>query len=62
MECPKCKTEMTKKYVESVQIDKCPSCGGVWLDRGELDSIRESAEESSSGGGFSSGFCLGLCL
>lgn len=27
-----------------VQIDYCPSCRGVWLDRGELDKIIEKAE------------------
>jgi Zn-finger nucleic acid-binding protein len=33
---------------QSIEIDYCPQCRGVWLDRGELDKI---IERSSSGGG-----------
>jgi Zn-finger nucleic acid-binding protein len=28
-----------------VQLDICPNCGGVWLDRGELEKIQEGAKE-----------------
>jgi uncharacterized protein len=40
MKCPVCKTPdllMTER--QSVEIDYCPSCRGVWLDRGELDKL-----------------------
>lgn len=40
MKCPVCKTPgllMTERL--SVEIDYCPSCRGVWLDRGELDKL-----------------------
>jgi Zn-finger nucleic acid-binding protein len=30
---------------QGVEIDYCPSCRGVWLDRGELDKIIERAEQ-----------------
>lgn len=30
---------------QGVEIDYCPSCRGVWLDRGELDKIIEKASE-----------------
>ncbi|WMS86810.1 zf-TFIIB domain-containing protein [Pleionea litopenaei] len=47
MKCPVCADErlvMTER--KGVEIDYCPSCRGVWLDRGELDKIIErSASE-----------------
>lgn len=41
MQCPNCQIDlhMTERY--SVEIDYCPRCRGVWLDRGELDKIIE---------------------
>lgn len=32
---------MTERH--GVEIDYCPKCRGVWLDRGELDKIKESS-------------------
>jgi Zn-finger nucleic acid-binding protein len=39
LKCPNCSSEMilTDKY--NVEIDHCPRCKGVWLDRGELEKI-----------------------
>lgn len=40
MKCPVCKTPdllMTER--QNIEIDYCPSCRGVWLDRGELDKL-----------------------
>ncbi|WP_027798674.1 TFIIB-type zinc ribbon-containing protein [Paraburkholderia dilworthii] len=40
MKCPVCKTSdllMTER--RSIEIDYCPDCRGVWLDRGELDKL-----------------------
>jgi Zn-finger nucleic acid-binding protein len=31
-----------------VQLDICPNCGGVWLDRGELEKIQTAAKERRS--------------
>lgn len=49
MKCPLCPDStlaMTNR--QGIEIDYCPSCRGVWLDRGELDKIIErSAAESS---------------
>ena len=42
MECPKCSTEMMLKQKYETSIDYCPSCGGVWLDRGEIDKLIQS--------------------
>ncbi|WP_417067813.1 zf-TFIIB domain-containing protein [Niveibacterium terrae] len=42
MLCPACKTiELAMTERQGIEIDYCPSCRGVWLDRGELDKIIE---------------------
>ena len=41
MLCPTCKTPLTMSERQGIEIDYCPSCRGVWLDRGELDKIIE---------------------
>jgi len=38
-ECPVDGTEMSKSIAHMVVIDRCPKCGGVWLDGGELDKL-----------------------
>lgn len=44
MNCPVCKISLVMSDRNGVEIDYCPSCRGVWLDRGELDKIIERAE------------------
>ena len=39
MKCPGCATEMVVVHVHSVEIDRCPGCGGVLLDKGETQVI-----------------------
>lgn len=39
MKCPSCSTELKMSDRQGVEIDYCPGCRGVWLDRGELDKI-----------------------
>jgi len=39
MDCPNCGETMRERDRSGVKIDFCPSCKGVWLDRGELDKI-----------------------
>ncbi|WP_443070222.1 TFIIB-type zinc ribbon-containing protein [Sulfitobacter sp.] len=41
MLCPLCQTGLSMSDRNGVEIDFCPSCRGVWLDRGELDKIIE---------------------
>lgn len=41
MLCPHCKIDLVMADRQGVEIDYCPSCRGVWLDRGELDKIIE---------------------
>ena len=39
MQCPVDGTTLTMTERQGVEIDYCPKCRGVWLDRGELDKI-----------------------
>lgn len=39
MKCPIDDTELTMAERQGIEIDYCPKCRGVWLDRGELDKI-----------------------
>jgi len=42
MKCPVCKTpELLMADRQGIEIDYCPTCRGVWLDRGELDKLIE---------------------
>lgn len=45
MKCPVCK-DVTLLMAErkGVEIDYCPECRGIWLDRGELDKLLETEE------------------
>ena len=50
MTCPVCAVPLTMSERQNVEIDYCPQCRGVWLDRGELDKIieRSTAEAASA--------------
>lgn len=39
MRCPKCGAELSEVQFRQVKIDKCFSCGGVYLDDGELEQL-----------------------
>lgn len=43
MLCPTCRVGLVMSERQGVEIDYCPQCRGVWLDRGELDKIIERA-------------------
>jgi Zn-finger nucleic acid-binding protein len=43
MDCPFDGTELRMADRSGVEIDYCPKCRGVWLDRGELDKIIDRA-------------------
>lgn len=44
MQCPVCKDpQLLISERQGIEIDYCPSCRGVWLDRGELDKLIEKA-------------------
>ncbi|MEO5705907.1 MAG: zf-TFIIB domain-containing protein [Alteraurantiacibacter sp.] len=50
MPCPVCAVPLVMSDRQGVEIDYCPQCRGVWLDRGELDKIieRSSADLAPS--------------
>jgi Zn-finger nucleic acid-binding protein len=41
MNCPACNVPLAMTDRQGVEIDYCPRCRGVWLDRGEIDKIVE---------------------
>ena len=41
MSCPVCAVPLSMTDRQGIEIDFCPQCRGVWLDRGELDKIIE---------------------
>lgn len=45
MKCPLCHVDLKMSERHGVEVDYCPKCRGVWLDRGELDKIIEKATE-----------------
>ena len=53
MKGPHCDVNLLMTDRQGVEIDYCPECRGVWLDRGELDKIveRSHVEMGSAAGG-----------
>ena len=48
MKCPVCNNvDLLMSERQGIEIDYCPTCRGVWLDRGELDKIIERASQST---------------
>ena len=46
MNCPVCRdADLLMTERQGIEIDYCPQCRGVWLDRGELDRLIERATE-----------------
>jgi uncharacterized protein len=41
MACPVCRSALSMTERKGIEIDYCPNCRGIWLDRGELDKIIE---------------------
>jgi uncharacterized protein len=39
MRCPKCGAQLEEAEYEDVHIDRCTECEGVWLDKGELETL-----------------------
>ena len=46
MKCPVDGSELKISERQGIEIDYCPQCRGVWLDRGELDKIIERSAAS----------------
>jgi len=45
--CPRCGADLKAREHHHVKVDECQECGGVWLDKGELDMIKEFDRGSS---------------
>lgn len=55
MKCPICvDIDLVMSERSGIEIDYCPKCRGVWLDRGELDKIIEKSAPVSSSAGYES--------
>jgi uncharacterized protein len=48
MPCPVCNVPLSMSDRQGVEIDYCPQCRGVWLDRGELDKIIERSSREAA--------------
>ncbi|MGE5520936.1 MAG: zf-TFIIB domain-containing protein [Candidatus Dadabacteria bacterium] len=48
MKCPNCNETLLMTQRNNIEIDYCPTCRGVWLDRGELDKILEQSSRNAS--------------
>jgi Zn-finger nucleic acid-binding protein len=48
MKCPNCEETLVMTERQGVEIDYCPKCRGVWLDKGELDKIIEKSASAQS--------------
>jgi Zn-finger nucleic acid-binding protein len=48
MLCPIDQATLVISERQGIEIDYCPKCRGVWLDRGELDKIIERSEQASA--------------
>lgn len=44
MLCPHCRVPLAMFERQNIEIDYCPQCRGVWLDKGELDKIIQRSE------------------
>ncbi len=53
MKCPVCDVNLVMSERQGIEIDYCPECRGVWLDRGELDKIIERSKDYESNHGSS---------
>jgi len=45
MVCPRCGMTMDLEKAEDVEVDVCLSCGGVWLDAGELETLKQKTDD-----------------
>ena len=50
-ECSRCGADLKEQHAEHVRIDECPECGGIWLDKGELDQLRRVNRARGVSGG-----------
>jgi hypothetical protein len=44
--CPRCGIPLVQRDYHGVSIDDCPRCHGIWLDKGELETVVDREDES----------------
>ena len=49
MHCPKCGMEMHEVRLRSLDVETCFSCGGIFLDKGEIDVIAHPQQKGIMG-------------
>lgn len=42
--CAKCTSVLDNRKVDDVEVDLCPSCGGLWLDHGEIERLERAGK------------------
>ena len=42
MNCPRCSAQFKVQTFKGIEVDRCPSCEGMWLDHGELDQLEDT--------------------
>jgi uncharacterized protein len=47
MRCPKCGMELKEIAFRGIQVDRCFSCSGTWLDQGELEKLAKEDQQNS---------------
>lgn len=45
MKCPKCGMDLQEISLHGVKVDQCASCGGIFLDAGEVDQLMQSNDQ-----------------
>jgi uncharacterized protein len=45
MHCPRCGKELQERVEHAIRIDEWPGCGGLWLDKGELEHLAKRENE-----------------
>jgi len=49
--CPRCGGDLKATHAEHVRIDECGECGGIWLDKGELEQLQRVNRAKGVSGG-----------
>lgn len=49
--CPRCGCDLHETHAEMVKIDECVECGGIWLDKGEIEQLRRVNTSRGVSGG-----------
>jgi len=45
LRCPKCGTQLKLVEHHGITVEECPSCQGLWLNRGELETLSQRENE-----------------